>query len=222
MRHSTGKKEIQREEMKALTAAEHIDSYRKKCSENDLNTRARARCTYIPWTDPNSFSSYALEGETIVTMHPSADGGMPHTRPPSTICLPAYFPESRLVETLSHERIHLDQRKRCRGWIAALGVEGWTSIEEEEIPEEYRKRCRINPDTCWSPFWAWNGRYVPLPFFVREDKPELNDIAVRWYDLQEEIVGSVVPFSLVQKYGKLKSHSLEHPFELMAYSMEKQ
>jgi hypothetical protein len=190
--------------MNALNRAEIIDSYRQKCGNNDLNARARERCSYIPWTDPHSFSSYALEGETIVTMHPSADGGMPHTRPPATICLPAYFPESRLEETLKHERIHL---------------EGWSPVEEEEIPEEYRKKCRINPDTCWSPFWAWNGRYVPLPFFVREDKPEMNQIAVRWYDLDTDELSTVTPFTLVKKYGTLQSHSLEHPFELMAYGI---
>jgi hypothetical protein len=216
---STCKKETQREEMNALSRAETIDSYQTKCVENDLNARSRARCSYIPWTDPNSFSSYALEGETIVTMHPSADGGMPHTRPPATICLPAYFPESRLEETLKHERIHLDQRRRYRSWITALSAEGWTRVGEEEIPEEYRKRCRINPDTCWSPFWAWDNRYVPLPFFIREDKPDMKDISVRWYDLDEKYLSSAIPSSLVKKYGTLQSHSLEHPFELMAYGI---
>jgi hypothetical protein len=204
--------------MNALAHAESIDSYQAKCTDNDLNARARSRCTYIPWTDPHSFSSYALDGETIVTLHPSADGGMPHTRPPATICLPAYFPESRMEETLKHERIHLDQRKRYSAWVAALGMEGWTPVQET-IPEEYRKRCRLNPDTCWSPFWAWNGRSVPLPFFVREDKPDMREIAVRWYDLETQTLSSAVPPSLVKKYGTLQSHSLEHPFELMAYGL---
>ena len=203
--------------MNALAQAESIDSYQAKCADNDLNARSRARCTYIPWTDPHSFSSYALDGETIVTLHPSADGGMPHTRPPATICLPAYFPESRMEETLKHERIHLDQRKRYSAWVAALGMEGWTPVDD--IPEEYRRRCRLNPDTCWSPFWAWNGRSVPLPLFVREDKPDLKEIAVRWYDLETQTLSSAIPPTLVKKYGTLQSHSLEHPFELMAYGI---
>jgi len=205
--------------MNALSRAESVDSYQRKCAENELNARSRAACAYIPWTDPNSFSSYALEGETILTLHPSADGGMPHTRPPATICLPAYFPESRLEETLKHERIHLDQRKRYGGWVAALSAEGWTPVDEEEIPEEYRKRCRINPDTCWSPFWAWKDHYVPLPFFMREDKPEMKDISVRWYNLHDKHLSSAIPSSIVKKYGTLQSHSLEHPFELMAYGL---
>ena len=203
-----------------LSRSESIDSYQAKCAACDLNARARARCTYLPWNEDH-FSSYALPGETIVTMNPSADGGMPHTRPPSTICLPAHFPKSMLESTLKHERIHLDQRKRYSAWVAALAQEGWAPVTEEEIPQEYRRRCRLNPDTCWSPFWSWKGRYVPLPFYVREDKPELRDISVRWYDLEEGIIGSVVPASLVKRYGTLQSHSLEHPFELMAYGMEK-
>ena len=206
--------------MQALARAESIDSYQSKCTASELNARARARCTYLPWTE-DQFSKYAKPGETIVTMNPSADGGMPHTRPPHTICLPAHFPQSLLKETLHHERIHLDQRKRYSAWVAALANEGWEPTDEE-IPEEYRRRCRLNPDTCWTPYWTWKGRYVPLPFYVREDKPELRDIAVRWYDLEEQILGSVVPSSLVKRYGTLQSSALEHPFELMAYGMEKE
>jgi len=151
-------------------------------------------------------------------MNPSADGGMPHTRPPSTICLPAYFPASKLEETLKHERIHLDQRNRYSVWVSALRREGWTPVDEEAIPEEYRRRCRLNPDTCWSPYWAWEGRYVPLPFFVREDKPDLREISVRWYDRSGSL-SIVVPQSLVKRYGTLEANSLEHPFELMAYGI---
>jgi hypothetical protein len=206
--------------MEALNKAEAIDSYLAKCKASEINMRARARCTYLPFrdTDSSSFSRHALPGETIVTMNPSADGGMPHTRPPATICLPAYFPERRLEEVLRHERVHLDQRKNLYKWSSLLEKDGWTPVEEEKIPEEHRRRCRINPDTCWSPYWAWQKRYVPLPFFVREDKPDLADISVRWYDLDEEIISSVTPFSLKAKYGDLSPSSLEHPFELAAYS----
>lgn len=201
----------------ALIVAEEADSYVYKCKASEINAKARARYTYVPWTE-DSFSQYALPGETIVTMHPSADGGMPHTRPPSTICLPAYFPEHRLEEILRHERIHLDQRKNAYAWSIRLEADGWTPVEGKEIPEEYRRRCRINPDTCWSPFWAWQKRYVPLPFFVREDKPDLADISVRWYDLQEEMLTSVIAATLTAKYGPLSPSEAEHPFELMAYA----
>ena len=202
-----------------LSIAESADSYIRKCSQCPINAKARARCTYLPWTE-DSFSRYALPGETIVTMHPSADGGMPHTRPPSTICLPAYFPEQKVEDVLRHERIHLDQRKNQYAWSVRLENDGWTPVEGEKIPEEYRRRCRINPDTCWSPFWAWEKRYVPLPFFVREDKPDLADISVRWYDLQENMLASVAPHTLIAKYGALSASSAEHPFELMAYALQ--
>jgi hypothetical protein len=79
------------------------------------------------------------------------------------------------------------------------------------------KRCRLNPDTFDARFWAFQGRYVPLPLFVREDKPELRDILVRWWDLRERRLQSQPPESFVQKYGKLDVSSAEHPYELWAY-----
>ena len=157
------------------------------------------------------------ENISVLIVNPSAEGGMPHTRAPSLICLPAYFPEERLESTIKHELVHISQRRNPSLWRTRAAQEGWVPVDESEIPQHWLARCRLNPDTAGARFFAWQGRHVPLPVFLREDKPDLRDIQVRWYDRAEGIVKSGVPTSFTQKYGHLGISSLEHPYELWAY-----
>jgi hypothetical protein len=98
-----------------------------------------------------------------------------------------------------------------------MAAEGWTPIPQFQLPQEWVTRCRINPDTYDSRFWAWQGRYVPLPILEREDKPELREIAVRWWDGQTDRLNNAPPDSFVKKYGNLGVSQMEHPYELYAY-----
>jgi hypothetical protein len=75
----------------------------------------------------------------------------------------------------------------------------------------------LNPDTYYAGFWAWEGRHIPLPIFVREDRPNLRDIVVRWYDQEEGVVKMSPPTSYTKRYGKVTASEAEHPFELFAY-----
>jgi hypothetical protein len=157
-------------------------------------------------------------------MSPSVEGGMPHTRAPNIICLPAFYPDGRLRETLRHEMIHIDQRKRFEAWRQRVLEEGWTFVQnaDGEIPAEWRQRCRLNPDTCLYPFFAWEGRYVPLPLFERVDDPDLHEIEIRWFDRKTGLVSKRTPPSFVLKYGPdLSASEMEHPFELLAYRLSK-
>jgi hypothetical protein len=201
-----------------LRMAEQTDGYQAACQASPVNRLARRFCQYIPW--PDQSEAPVQDGVHIVILSPSADGGMPHTRAGNLICLPAYFPRSRLAETLAHERVHLDQRNRPLAWRQRLQEEGWSAVEESELPSDWVRRCRLNPDTFAARFWAWEGRYVPLPVFVREDKPELRDIEVRWYDRQEKRVGISVPLSYRKKYGTVSQAQMEHPYELHAYKVD--
>jgi hypothetical protein len=97
-------------------------------------------------------------------------------------------------------------------------MEGWAYVEDSVIPENWLARCRLNPDTAAARFFAWEGRHVPLPLFVREDKPDLRDIVVRWYDIREGLVKSSAPSSFSKKYGSVSESSMEHPYELWAYT----
>jgi hypothetical protein len=198
-----------------LQRAEALDGYRRACQASEVNRKARENCQYHAWHDQSSVPT--VEGATVIFLPPSADGGMPHTRAGNLICIPVYFPESRLQETLRHELVHIDQRNRPLVWRQRLLEEGWSPVDAEEIPRAWADRCRLNPDTIHSRFWAWEGRYVPLPVFVREDKPELKDVDIRWFDRIEQRVGTQIPSSFTAKYGSKGTAAMEHPFELYAY-----
>lgn len=204
-----------------LQRAESLDGYESACSSCPINSKARNFCQYIAWQDQSlaaaASAAPGVKDVTIVILSPSAEGGMPHTRPPNVICLPAYFPEDRLAETMEHELIHIDQRKNPQAWREKLAAHGWTPASHEEIPQQWRSRVRINPDTHAAQFWKWAGRYIPLPLFEREDKPNLREISVRWWDTTDQRLHSQPPTSFTQKYGSLSASAAEHPYELYAY-----
>jgi hypothetical protein len=206
-----------------LLEADKQDGYASACLASPINSAARAYCQYIPWSD-QSLAAVAQKSlppsVKVIILAPSADGGMPHTRAPNIICLPAYFPEEHLAVTLRHEMIHISQRTNPEEWRRRALKEGWSEAGLEDVPAEHAARCRLNPDTYDSRFWAWEGRYIPLPLFVREDKPNLRDISVRWWDRQEERLLAHAPTSFIRRYGNLGASSAEHPYELWAYRLE--
>lgn len=209
-----------------LALAEKSDHYQEMCKKDPVNALARARCSYTPWND-QSLAAKAKAflngmkgipggtGVEVVILNPSAEGGMPHTRPGPLICIPAYH--TNLEETLRHEMVHIQQRREPALWKMKVEADGWKAVDEAQIPEVWRRRCRLNPDTCAARWFAWQGRYIPLPLFVREDKPDLRDVVVRWFDLEEGIVKSSPPSSFSKRYGELGASSMEHPYELWAY-----
>lgn len=207
--------------LELLQIAEKYDGYQEMCKRSVVNSLARARCSYTVWNDQSlaftAKSILANPSVDVVILNPSADGGMPHTRGLSLICIPAYHSASALEETLQHEMVHLGQKKESALWKMKLELEGWKAVDETVIPDIWLRRCRLNPDTCGARFFAWEGRHVPLPLFVREDKPDLRDIVVRWYDIVDGLVKSSVPTSFSRKYGDLPISSMEHPYELFAY-----
>lgn len=221
-----------------LQRAEEEDKYQTIVKRNTLNAKARERCVYLPWHDQTEAKKIneALEEQSFFTqinkklnticiiMNPSADGGMPHTRAGGLICIPAYWPRESLENTIRHELVHIHQKVYPDQWREKLIEDGWGIVSEEEarkeIPEEYLRRCRLNPDTLGAKFPAWAGRWIPLPLFEREDKPNLKEIQVRWWDRENQQLLLSPPSSFTQKYGAGKSNAeLEHPFELYAYNI---
>jgi hypothetical protein len=201
--------------MEQLSKAERIDHFFEQVGKNPVNARARQHLSYAAMrqeTEP-----FLLHTE-IVTMHPSAEAGMPHTRPPNLICMPTYFPEERKEMTLHHELIHIDQRRRKYKWDAFFEREGWKPLSEQDIPLRWLQRCRLNPDTIDDRFWAWQGKYVPLPMFERDDKPDLRHVSIQWWDRDTGIRQSNPPLSFQQRYGSSPSQP-EHPRELAAVEL---
>ncbi len=212
---------------KWLRTAEEQDKYLAKCRANASNAAARRACSYTVWQDQGLAEKLAERGHAskIVIMHPSCEGGMPHTRAGGIICLPAYFPEEKLEKTMRHEQVHIWQRDAAEDWETWCKREGWgrvpDSVAESEIPLEWLARCRLNPDTVGSRWWAWKGNYIPLPLFTRTDKPDLHEIVVRWYERTSGRVLTSPPSSYTRRYGNVSPAMMEHPFELAAYQMEK-
>jgi hypothetical protein len=71
--------------MYQLKEAESIDRFFQRVSENPVNRRARENLSYLP---VNNFTEKWMGNTEIVTMNPTAEAGMPHTRPPNVICMP--------------------------------------------------------------------------------------------------------------------------------------
>lgn len=203
--------------MEKLQVAETYDHYFETIQGSPLNAKARQHLFYGATNDRTQ--PYLLATE-IVTMHPTSEAGLPHTRPPNLICIPQYYPQEFLKETLPHELVHIDQRRRKYKWNAYFEREGWTSIAKEEIPDRWLQRCRMNPDTIDDPFWAYLGRYIPLPLYEREDKPDLRQVQIHWWDKVTGIKQQDPPRKFQERYGSMPSQP-EHPRELTAVELSK-
>lgn len=203
--------------MEKLHIAETYDHFLESIRNDPVNRKAREHLSYTPMT--NETKPWILNTE-IVTMHPTAEAGLPHTRPPNLICMPIYYPEERMNETLNHEFIHIDQRRRKYKWDAFFEREGWTSVPQSEIPQRWLQRCRLNPDTIDERFWAYKNRYIPLPLYEREDKPDLRQVVIQWWDKETGIKANTPPRLFQERYGPMPAQP-EHPRELAAVELAK-
>jgi hypothetical protein len=208
--------------MDPLTNAELVDGYRKKCSMNEYNSLARRNQYYHEIHDFSLRSAFFIRAgdfeitrdANILLLHPSADSGMPHTRPGNILCFSSDSDPNRLTTTLLHEGMHLEQRRDPNLWKTYHISQGWWPIPASVLPERWVNRCRINPDTLDIPFWSWQNNYVPLPLFANEARPTLTDCPVRWFDLRNQTLLKETPESFKKRYGA--SAQAEHPNETSA------
>jgi hypothetical protein len=204
-----------------LDDAERYDHYRARCFQSVANADARKNQVYEPsfvsadiaaFMNEYAESTPLLQDARIVVLHPSADGGFPHTRPGNIVCMPASACSKTLEcrETLLHEAIHLHQRAHLNAWIEHCRAQGWEPVSSEEIPPSLLKNTRINPDTISIPFWAWKGTHIPLPLFSGD---KLSAVDIRWFNRTTgDLSGPPLTFTL--KYGAPTQP--EHPFEILA------
>jgi hypothetical protein len=213
----------------ALDKAERLDGYRAACAASELNAAARAGQEYKPsFLDKSTldrlytdiFEVPIMLSTDVVVLASTADNGYPHTRPNSVVCLPKSavlsMSSEAMQNTLCHEGVHIHQRRNPALWSQACHKEGWTPVNDSEIPSEFLDRCRLNPDT-FKPqrFWAWQTHYVPMPLFTREDYPTMEGIQVKWLDRRMGALFVEPPPSFSKRYGQAPPQP-EHPFELLA------
>jgi hypothetical protein len=214
-----------------LVDAENIDSYLTRCQRDPVNANARRRQSYAANTvSSNDASHYQsildktipllpmrlrmdLHTIPVVSLMPSADGGMPHTRPYSIICVPQ-LEQINSLSTMIHELWHVHQRKYKDTWgkvFEQLGWKEWTG----RLPEFLRKHCRINPDTIDSPFWVYQDTWVPVPIFRDISLPSMSDVDIWFYHIKGGHHVKQIP-SEMEVVGLPKS-AYEHPREMTAY-----
>jgi hypothetical protein len=216
----------------ALFEAEQKDQYRLKCQTDRLNAVARAGQAYVAAKQsetervrceehirglplPSAFER--LGSIRVVYLMPSADGGMPHTRPSNVICLPM-SPSLVSAETMQHELWHIHQRTFPDRWRRFLR-ERWDFVPYNGgLPEKFNGMLRHNPDTLEQPLWLWRGEWVPVCLFTNPTTPTLSDTAVWFYNTKRGSYVTAVPAEMHHFFGDgLPPVAYEHPYELAAY-----
>ena len=155
----------------------------------------------------------------LVYLDGRSDSGLPHTRGLKGIALPVFLLWNPRSDTLQHEIVHLSQKQYSEKWWK-LYREKWNfemaSAEQfMSIPEKWRKRRRINPDTLGNPYVVWKGRYIPLSVFVSDMSPDLKACKRGFWDLKMEQWTWEPPSGWVETFGS--GFNDEHPNEIAAH-----
>ena len=156
----------------------------------------------------------------VISLMPSADGGMPHTRSPNLVCLP--FTSNPLsLETFVHELWHIHQRQHTGKWNQFY-QEKWLfkPFDQRDLPEQIQDVVRMNPDTLKQPLWIWNGEWVPMCVFLNPMSPSFKDTAVWFYNVKSRIHYKNTPKAFGAFFSEsLPTYAYEHPNEISAYML---
>lgn len=217
-----------------LLEAEKKDFYLEECYDNKVNQLARSKMIYAVnemTSDEFKFFHIVMENAKdkiplrlhqelsdiyIIQLMPSADGGMPHTRPDRLICYPN-IRSTFSVETVIHELWHIHQREYPDWWRKIFYSMGWEPWTDEALPLSLEQNRRYNPDTLDSPLWCYQKTWVPVPIFSDITLPKINEVSIWFYHISLKYHVKNIPKELNQLYPSLPSGAFEHPRELAAY-----
>ena len=218
-----------------LDEAEQADFYIEECRDDRVNSLARKNLTYYANSMSIGEHKYAtsyleqskalvplrllndLKEVKIIQLMPSADGGMPHTRPGAIICYPDF---RQLISgtTLIHELWHVHQRIFKDLWFKTFNKMGWDEWKGD-LPEQLDKARRYNPDTIDCPFWIFADEWIPLPIFKDISKPNVAEVEIWFYNPKLQYHIKRVPDVLLSYFPDLPAAAYEHPRELTAYML---
>jgi hypothetical protein len=216
------------EALHLLHSAETLDRYIEECEEDPVNHLARAHCVY----QPNRVTAADHKGTIhmdqiparlrsdltevqIVALMPSAEGGMPHTRPPSLICYPDLTMLSSM-STLIHELWHIHQRTNRDEWSQIFESLGWREWKGQ-LPDTLDRYRRFNPDTIDCPLWIYRNTWIPVPIFQDIRRPDMKQTEIWFYQPHLGYHVKSVPSELALGYQGIPKSAYEHPRELAAY-----
>jgi len=163
---------------------------------------------------------YPIKGPIqVVYLDGRSDAGLPHTRGKTGIALPVFLLWSRSNQTIRHELVHLSQKQFSERWWKFY-EEKWsfkkaTETQFLQVPERWRSRRRINPDTLGSPYVIWKGRYIPLSVFMSDTEPDLRYCKRGFWDIKMGQWTWDEPPGWIDMFGK--GFNDEHPNEIAAH-----
>jgi hypothetical protein len=219
-----------------LNNAEKQDLYIETCHNDKANSIARRNLSYtsntISLRDINYGNSF-LEGIKdelpkrllsdlgeikIIHLMPTADDGMPHTRPGNIICFPN-FSQIFSKSTLIHELWHIHQRVNNDLWLQTFKVLGW-ELWNDYLPEKIEDARRYNPDTIDAPLWIFQDTWIPIPVFKNITLPKVSDVEIWFYNKNKQYHTKQIPIELSSFFSELlPSIAYEHPREITAYML---
>jgi hypothetical protein len=223
------------EAQQLLDGAEKLDFYLSECHDDRSNSYARRSLTYVANTMSmldTRFCTVTLDtlktqlpkrlidelGEIrIIQLMPSADGGMPHTRPYNIVCYPD-ISQVASINTLTHELWHVHQRNFQELWTKVFNKLGWKAWNTR-LPIHLESNRRYNPDTIDTPLWVFKETWLPLPIFNDISLPKIKETSMWFYNVKTELISKKIPVEISEYFPNLPMSAYEHPRELTAYML---
>jgi len=155
----------------------------------------------------------------VVYLDGRSDAGLPHTRGKAGIALPVFLLWKPNMDTFNHEIVHISQKQYTERWWAFYS-KAWNFRKAQEsefmsIPERWRKRRRMNPDTLGTPYTVWKDRYIPLTVFVSDLTPDLRSCKRGFWDILMSQWTWETPSGWTETFGS--GFNDEHPNEISAH-----